>query len=170
MFSFFSPCSGHLPGALAQVPRPPPPGPEIQPRPAGHPRPATVTVPTWPESKWTKLIGLKPVPTSGRWFPSESGSAQGFFPLSAREFFPCHCCPRLTHWGPVLCKAALWQSPFVKIQIKLNWIELNWLWTRHCLWLNKSFATFRRGWTHPDDVSSSSVGLRWPLLEGSGCT
>ena len=43
MFSFFSPCSGHLPVALAQVPRPPPPGPEIRPRPAGHPRPPNMT-------------------------------------------------------------------------------------------------------------------------------
>ena len=32
------------PGALAQVTRPPPLGPEIQPRPAGHPRPVTVTI------------------------------------------------------------------------------------------------------------------------------
>ena len=40
-------CWGFL---IAQVPWPPPPGPEIQPRPAGHPRPATVTIPTWPGS------------------------------------------------------------------------------------------------------------------------
>ena len=46
-----------------------------------------------------------------------------FLPVICQGVFPCHCCPRLTHWGPVLCKAALWQSSFVKstIQIKLNW-------------------------------------------------
>ena len=46
-----------------------------------------------------------------------------FLPVICQRVFPCHCCPRLTHWGPVLCKAALWQSSFVKsaIQIKLNW-------------------------------------------------
>ena len=56
---------------------------------------------------WTKLIGLKPVPTSSRWFPSESGSAQGFFLLSAREFFLATVALGLLIGGAVLCKAAL---------------------------------------------------------------
>uniref|UniRef100_A0A0E9TD13 Uncharacterized protein n=1 Tax=Anguilla anguilla TaxID=7936 RepID=A0A0E9TD13_ANGAN len=27
--------------------------------------------------------------------------------LKVSSCFPCHCCRRLTLWGPVLCKAAL---------------------------------------------------------------
>ena len=75
------------------------------------PRPATVTIPTWLESKLTKLIWLKPVPTNGRWFPSESGSAQGFFLLSAREFF-------LATGGRFSVKQLCEKAPLLKAQYK----------------------------------------------------
>ena len=63
-------------------------------------------------------------PTSRRWVPPSGWFCSRFLPVICQGVFPWHCCPRHT-----LCKAALWQSLFVKraIQIKCNWnlIEFN---------------------------------------------
>ena len=76
---------------------------------------------------WTKFIWIKTGVNQRQMVPPLSPVLLKVSSrLSAREFFLAISCPRLTHWGPVLWKATLWQSPFVKstIQITLNWIEL----------------------------------------------
>ena len=67
---------------------------------------------------FTQYIGLKPVPTSGRWFPSESGSAQGFFLLSAREFFLATVALGLLNRGRFSVKQLCDKAPLLKALYK----------------------------------------------------
>ena len=72
---------------------------------------------------WTKCIWIKKrCQPAADGFPLWVRFCSRFIPVS-QEVFPCHCCPRLTRWGPVLCKAALWLSPY-KSAIQIHWIEL----------------------------------------------